>query len=222
MRKLLLAVVALAAIAAAARVRQQQQPDAAPGQGGNASWTDPLAGTIDQFNPWAIMERNQTMQDAQDNNVQAMLPTIRYSEGTARAADPYRVCYGYRHTIADLSDHPAITGEWKGEPLDNLGPAYKGLVSTAAGAYQITRATWLDAKKALGLTDFSPASQDAAAVWLIGKCAALDDLEAGRFDSAVRKCAARWASLPGSTSGQPTRQLASLEQVYTDAGGAIA
>ena len=76
-------------------------------------------------------------------NLQAFLATIRHSEGTDRAADPYRVVYSYNHTIVNLSDHPAVTGEWKGAPLDNLGPLYVGKISTAAGAYQIIKPTWL-------------------------------------------------------------------------------
>ena len=56
-----------------------------------------------------------TAPDTSGQNVAAFLSMIASSEGTDRAADPYRVCFGYKHTIADLGDHPAITGEWKGE-----------------------------------------------------------------------------------------------------------
>ncbi len=41
-----------------------------------------------------------------------------------------------------------------------------GGISTAAGKYQITAATWHDAQKALHLKNFSPANQDKAAWWL--------------------------------------------------------
>jgi muramidase (phage lysozyme) len=58
--------------------------------------------------------------------------------------------------------------------------------STAAGAFQFLSRTWDECAKALGLTDFSPASQDLAAVFLIDRRKALDDVLAGRFDEAVR------------------------------------
>lgn len=155
-------------------------------------------------------------------NLAAFLATIRHSEGTDRAPDPYRVVYGYKHIIVDLSDHPAITGEWHGESLANLGPAYAGKVSTAAGAYQIIRPTWVTLKARLGLTDFTGRSQDAAAVELIREARALDLVNAGQVANAIERCHGIWASLPGSTSGQPQRTMADLIHAYGDAGGAFA
>lgn len=156
-------------------------------------------------------------------NVVAFLRVLTQSEGTASQADPYRVCYGYRHTIQDLAEHPTITGEWGGEVLSDrmcslagFGPGCK---STAAGAYQINKPTWLDVKGRLGLRDFSQASQDAAAVNLVARCGALEDVKAGRFNEAVRKCRNRWASLPGNSAGQGQRTYAQLGQWFTTAGG---
>src|SRR6202035_5065809 len=102
-----------------------------------------------------------------NQNIAAFLATIRHSEGTDKAADPYRCCYAYRHIIVDLSDHPVITGEWHGESLAGLGPTYVGKVSTAAGAYQIIKPTWVSLKARLSLRDFTGPSQDAAATELI-------------------------------------------------------
>jgi muramidase (phage lysozyme) len=154
-------------------------------------------------------------------NVRAALDVIAWAEGTAQKPDPYRVCYGYRHTIADFSKHPKALG-WRGEPLDSLGPKYKGLVSTAAGKYQINFPTWSDASRALGLVDFSPASQDAAAVWIMDQAGALEQVKAGAFGAAVAKLARRWASFPGGTSGQPTRRVGDLVAKFNEKGGAIA
>jgi muramidase (phage lysozyme) len=132
------------------------------------------------------------------SNLSAFLDMISHSEGTDRAPDPYRVVFGFKHTIQDLSDHPANTGEWKGEPLDFLGPDYVGMISTAAGKYQITRHTWQSLKVALNLLDFGPASQDAAATLLIKQRRALDAVESGRIAGAIELCNGVWASLPGS------------------------
>lgn len=156
---------------------------------------------------------------------------IRHSEGTDRAKDPYRVCYGYKHAIVDLIDHPAITGEWKGadgkvgEPLSDemcrgvgLSP---GCRSTAAGAYQIIRPTWVSIKNALHLPDFLPDSQDLACVEIIKRAGALAFIESGQFIEAVSACRRDWASLPGNTAGQPQRTYAALQDVYLSSGGVL-
>jgi len=149
------------------------------------------------------------------------LTMISLCEGTAREADPYRVCFAFRHTIVDLSDHPAVTGEWRGEPLDFLGSAYVGEVSTAAGRYQINKRTWLQAATALSLPDFGAASQDAAALWLIREQGALKDLDAGNARAAIAKCHNIWASLPGGNSGQPEDRLALCLQYFIQGGGVV-
>jgi lysozyme len=155
-------------------------------------------------------------------NALAFLALISHSEGTDRVFDSYRVCYGFKHTIVDFRDHPAVTGEWHGESLDSLGGKYVGEVSTAAGRYQIRKETWLEAKAALKLNDFTPASQDAAALWLIRGKGALAAIEAGDVPTAIAACRNVWASLPGGTSGQPEAKLAQLLTAYRSAGGALA
>lgn len=185
---------------------------------------------FDYANPWGLIERQfdayQTDHAMSETNVAAFLSMIAYAEGTDRGADPYRVCYGYRHTIADLRDHPAVTGEWRGEKLPDVICAGAGMspgcVSTAAGRYQLIRPTWLACKRALGLPDFAPDSQDRAAVYLIRQRGALDDVKAGRIADAIAKVAKEWASLPGANYGQPERPLAGLSDAFTDAGGVIA
>jgi lysozyme len=161
-------------------------------------------------------------------NRTAFLDMIAMSEGTARAADSYRVCFGFKHTIADLRYHPAEprppTGlrEWLGEPLDFLGPRYVGLISTAAGRYQITKHTWEALQGALNLKDFGAASQDACAILLIKQKGALDLVDSGQVVSAVNLCHDVWASLPGNAAGQPQRAMGDLVMAYTNAGGAFA
>lgn len=143
---------------------------------------------------------------------------------TGRALDPYRVCYGYAHTVQDLRDHPALTGEWKGVQLPadmcrRAGFPNGVCYSSAAGAYQIIRPTWVKLKARLGLVDFRSESQDLAAIDLIRSRGALADVLAGRLDAAVRKCNTEWASLPGNLAGQPQRRRDDLLTVFTDAGG---
>ena len=197
--------------------------DASSGTSDPSGWTDAAAQTADQINPVAVMQSNNIAQDQANTNCDAFLQMIAVSEGTDRAADSYAVCYGYRHTVQSFSDHPAVTREWLGEPLDNLGAKYKGMVSTAAGRYQIIRPTWLGCKAALALPDFSPDSQDKAALYIIAQAHALDLVKVGHFAEAVHACRKQWASLPGADApGQRMRSLETLQAAYVSAGGALA
>ena len=160
------------------------------------------------------------------HNERAFLSVIKWAEGTERAADPYRVCYSYAHTIVNLADHPAITGEWLGEPLPDemcikagLSP---GCVSTAAGAYQLIKPTWRGIRDRLRLPNFEADSQDRAALYLVTNCGALEDVHAGRIRTAVTKCAKEWASLPGNYAGQPQRKQDELFAAFEKAGGVMA
>jgi len=185
--------------------------------------TDETPVEIDPTDPEAIMDRGAIETNQADDNVVAFLALIAWSEGTDKAADPYRVCYGYKHTVQNFADHPRATGEWGGESLASLGPSYAGKVSTAAGRYQIINPTWQGIKKALSLPDFGPDSQDKAAVYLIRGRKALDDVKAGNIAAAVAKCAPEWASLPGANAaGQHMRKLDDLLAVYEQSGGALA
>lgn len=186
---------------------------------------------LDYLNPWGLIEtmNNQatTSQAIQDRNIRAFLAMIGRAEGTDSQADAYRVCYGYSHTIKSLADHPAVTGEWKGKTLTATqcaGAGYgPGCVSTAAGRYQITKPTWLECKRALKLPDFSPDSQDRAAVYLINKRGALAAVQEGRLADAIELCRREWASFPGANyAGQGTRNLTWMQSAYLGAGGALA
>lgn len=167
-----------------------------------------------------------TDRDTAQRNVSAFLEAIARAEGTAQRADPYRVCYGYRHTIISLKEHPAVSGEWKGERLSDemcraagFGP---GCVSTAAGKYQLIRPTWQALKTRLQLPDFGPASQDRAAIQLLKDSGALGAIEKGQFSFAVAAARKTWASLPGAGYAQPERSLSFLQTAYLNAGGTLA
>lgn len=165
------------------------------------------------------------MGDMLDNEV-AFLSLLRWSEGTDQAPDPYRVCYGFKHTIESLADHPSITGEWMGERLTDEMCAKVGLapgcVSTAAGAYQFIRPTWRGIRDHLRLPSFEPEFQDRAALYLIANRGALEDVHAGRIQTAIMKCSTEWASLPGNFAGQPQRRQDDLLAAFEGAGGTLA
>ena len=138
--------------------------------------------------------------DAVNNpNVQAFLKVIRTGEGTTDAGG-YSRCFG-GSAFYSFADHPR---------QKHTGG---GITSTAAGAYQFLITTWDEMAGKYALPDFSPASQDIAAVGLIKRRGALADVIAGNFTTAIAKCSKEWASLPGSPYGQPTISLNKAYQV---------
>jgi len=136
-------------------------------------------------------------------NISAFLALIREFE----SRNQYDVVYGGRRFYT-FDDHPRIF-----TPI-NL-PGYQGLKSSAAGAYQFIWRTWRNLKARLGLPDFSPASQDAAAVELLREVGALPYIEAGDFDSAMRAAASQWASLPYSPAKQNPRSIQAANTFLT-------
>jgi muramidase (phage lysozyme) len=141
-------------------------------------------------------------------NIRAFLIMIQYAEGTY-GKDGYRTLYG-GSLFNDFSRHP------------NSPQTKWGITSTAAGAYQILNKTWVELQAKLKLPDFSPVSQDKAAIELIRRRKALDDVYAGRWSQAIAKCRKEWASLPGAGYGQNEKNITNLLAVIKVAGGSTA
>ncbi len=136
--------------------------------------------------------------------VRALLDTIAYAEGTAGEGG-YRTIYSYRY-FSSFADHPRrIECAWSGGGW---------LCSDAAGRYQMLSTTFDYVAEPLGLRDFSPASQDLAAVELIRRYGVLEAIQRGEFDRTLFAIRAEWASLPGAGYGQPERDLEELRSVY--------
>lgn len=153
-------------------------------------------------------------------NVRAFLRVIRHGE-SMQDESAYRWLFGSTVSKPKLFDsfekHPQVrTYETHDGQFIRNG---KIDFTTAAGAYQITYTTWQDCAKALGLQDFSPASQDLAAVFLIDRRGALDDVLAGRIVAAINKLGQEWASLPSAQYGQPTVNMDVALKIYTLYGG---
>lgn len=138
-------------------------------------------------------------------NVQAMLRVIRNGEGTADAGGYSRLFGGGQ--FSGFADHPRITVR------------RSGYSSTAAGAYQMLSSTWDETAAMMNLPDFSPRSQDLAAVGRIAARNALPDVLAGRFAQAIAKINREWASLPGSPYGQPTVSMNQALNIFLAYGG---
>lgn len=158
------------------------------------------------------MTRDDLLAALTHDNVPAFLRLIREGE-SSQEQNAYTVMFGGGH-FEGFADHPRVknTRRLRGKPI----------TSTAAGAYQFLARTWGEMAKRYALKDFSPINQDCAAVGLIHRRGALDDVLAGRVDEAIRKCRLEWASLPGSPYGQPTQALARAREVYRTYGGRVA
>lgn len=124
------------------------------------------------------------------SNVVKFLMLITWTEGTDRDKTPYNELFGFSN-FTGYDKHPEIVIKT---------PNYS---SSAAGRYQILKAT----AKMLKMADFTPESQDKAAIQLIKNAKAYDDVVAGNWEAAINKTNKIWASLPGSPYGQPTKKM---------------
>jgi muramidase (phage lysozyme) len=125
-----------------------------------------------------------------NENVRKFLMLITYTEGTDRDKTPYNELFGFTN-FTGYNKHP------------NIKITASNYSSTAAGRYQILKGT----ADMLKMKDFTPESQDLAAIQLIKNAKAYDDVVAGKWEDAIKKTNKIWASLPGSPYGQPTVKL---------------
>lgn len=140
---------------------------------------------------------------ANDPNVRNFLNLISRSEGTFQENQPgYNVLFG-GGTFDSYAQHPQVYRTFR----QTDGGQNR---SSAAGAYQITNTTYKDIAPRLGITDFSPESQDRMAVALIERRGALDDVKAGNYEAAINKLGQEWASFPSSPYPQRTNTMQSL------------
>lgn len=143
------------------------------------------------------------------NNLSAFLKMIAISEGTQNIGDNgYNVLVGGKLFHSYL-DHPRIRVWIK--RIKNY--------SSAAGRYQILARNYDFYKKALKLTDFSPASQDKIALEMIKEHDALPLIMMGQISEAIDAVKSVWASLPGAGYNQHENKLEYLIEEYIKAGG---
>jgi muramidase (phage lysozyme) len=144
-------------------------------------------------------------------NVAAFLDVIAFSElkNCGLKEDPekgYNVMLGCK-PFSGYSEHPnqvRKAGRWS---------------STAAGRYQFLYKSWKPIQQALGLKDFSPDSQDKAAVEIIRLSGAADLVaNASSYNSfarAIKKLGPIWSSFPGSPNGQRGKGSPSMAELWS-------
>jgi murein DD-endopeptidase MepM/ murein hydrolase activator NlpD len=130
----------------------------------------------------------------------ALLETISQVEGTS-GPDGYRTMFGGGKFSAPPWKHP--------DTVVRSG----GYASAAAGKYQFMPGTWASAAKALGLTDFSPANQDKAALWLVKNRGVNPSKQLTISDFEV--LGKEWAGL-SPYYGQTSRTAAQSYNIYLD------
>lgn len=131
--------------------------------------------------------RQEIEQHLKNPNVRKMLGVIASAEGVKHG---YNTMFG-NERLNDLSKHPGILKEF----TQTDGKKNK---TSAAGRYQFLEPTWNALAKQLGLKDFSPKSQDIAAVALLAQNGALPHVLKGDISTAVKKSGGTWASLPSA------------------------
>lgn len=155
--------------------------------------------------------------------VTAYLSLLAFSEGTSTS--PITQNNGYdiivsgvdgKHSFTDYSEHPFASGR---SAIEVVAPGEKfpnGLYSTASGRYQFILGTWKGLAHKLGLTDFSPSSQDAACVEYLRQHGVVGTILAGNIEQAIETCGQPWgwASMPGSTAGQGGKSMEVLLNKY--------
>lgn len=144
-------------------------------------------------------------------NVKAFLAAIAAAEG-----GEYHLKYGGvkgkkndKWTFTDYSTHPGVGYDGK---------------TTAAGRYQINRATWAEMASKMGLSDFSPATQDLVAVEILRTIGVVGHILSGDIDSALGAASRRWAALPQGRDkagryNQPSMKYTDFLNEYRKAGG---
>lgn len=156
------------------------------------------------------MEENK--EHLKNANIQAFLKTIADAEGggydfkygavKGKKNDPWR--------FTDYSTHP--------------GPGRDG-VTTASGMYQINKVTWQDhGARRMGLTDFTPETQDLIAVSMLNGLGVIGKIKDGDIEAGVSQASKLWAALPqgpGMTGrhNQPYIEFKRFEATYKAAGG---
>lgn len=142
-------------------------------------------------------------------NVQAFLNAIAESEGTTKYG--YATAFG-GGKLPSLADHPRKMVGFR----ETAGRTNK---TSAAGRYQFLGRTWDEMASKLNLTDFGPVSQDLAAIALLDRAGALQDVLNGNLQQAAKKSGSTWASLPSSPYAQPKKSQAAFDKILAKASG---
>lgn len=184
-------------------------PDGPPAEG-TSQETTPMEDVQVTLDPTSYTPAAVSL-DTATQNEKSFLDMLAFSEGVAAGDDGYRTLFGGQF-FDSFADHPRQVFPFTNKRGETLR-------TSAAGRYQFLARTWDDIARRLNLPDFSPENQDRAALELVRQRGALADVQAGRIQMAIAKCAPIWASLPGAGYAQHENKLTSLVAQYQASGG---
>ncbi len=121
--------------------------------------------------------------------IRTFLDMIAVVEGTDKSFED-GVQTGYDVEGGSDKIHPALTDL-------SLHPG-----KAASGRYQAIPDTWTQDAKRLGLTDFTPESQDIFGAWKLKNRGMVDDILNNRFENAINIGSLEWASFPNKIATQ--------------------
>ncbi|MFG6097372.1 AAA-like domain-containing protein [Leptothoe sp. ISB3NOV94-8A] len=149
-----------------------------------------------------------------DPRVKAFLDTIAWSLRTQSLPSDYDIILDGSE-FTDFSDHPR-----KRTCIDSYF-GLEAICGSSAGRYHMIPQTWDRVANQLGLNDFSPASQDLAAIELLREKGSLAQIEAGNFKSAIYNASSYWVTLPDAdgesyyeSAGYQARSIDNLQFMY--------
>ena len=172
--------------------------------------------------------------------IRAFLDMLAAAEGTSIMNNPCgKADYGYASLFECYRYSSRRFYSYADHPRQSFSTGW-GSYTDASGRYQFQAATWDEVADQDGLSDFSPANQDRAAVNRIkarGAYHLISQVQIGRtpdsaFKRAVDECACEWASLPAlygsrnhhrtvsgmpSCYGQVTHRIEDLYDVFVAA-----
>jgi muramidase (phage lysozyme) len=171
-------------------------------------------------------KRKELEQMLKEPKVKAMLDTIAKTEGTGlnygKVVNGTVIGQNAKNTSFDKSLTKGLknvsTTDFSKHP--NISVKVRdGLVSSAAGRYQFKSDTWKETAAKIGLKDFTPHSQDLAAVQKMNALGMVKSLMSGDLQKAVNQGAGTWASLPkddgkGNYPGQKAKNFNDIQSAY--------
>ena len=146
------------------------------------------------------------------------LDLIAFSEGTSTS--PITQDQGYDIIVTGIDGRHRFDDYFR-HPNRAVVVNHSGLISTAAGRYQLLFRYWQAYQKLLNLPDFSPVSQDKIALQQMKEQGALRYIDQGNIATAIMKCSNIWASFPGNLYGQHQTSIQDLLDKFKSLGGTI-
>ena len=148
--------------------------------------------------------------------VRAFLDVIAWAETGSMGNASYTVIvFKGGNRIKNFSTHPFVGGGWKAnQNCAFIRRAGKRVCSSASGRYQIMDFNYRSLTQKGIIRDFTPASQDKAAIYYLQQKRVVKDIAFGSFEKAACKVGGHWASFPCNNYRQPQKKMQQLRTVF--------